>query len=136
MEEVQGLEQVLASDGWACASALPVDAADPGRFHALFGRDSLITALEVLPVAPDVARATLRALAARQGVRYDAVHDEEPGRIVHEVRLGAAGRGVARAAVRPGAALFRLGRQPAVFPLPPGGAGRRRPRGRAAAGVA
>src|SRR3954452_6445302 len=88
MEEVQGLEQVLASDGWACASALPVDAADPGRFHALFGRDSLITALEVLPVRPDVARATLRALAARHGVRYDPVQDEELGRIVQEVRAG------------------------------------------------
>jgi glycogen debranching enzyme len=90
MTEVQGLAEVLASDGWPYASALPVDAEDPGRFHALFGRDSLITSLQLLPVRPDVASATLRALAARQGARDDAVLDEEPGKIVHEVRSGMA----------------------------------------------
>jgi len=68
------------------ASALPVDGSDPGRFHALFGRDSLITALQVLPARPDVAAATLRALAALQGTRADPTWDEEPGKIVHEVR--------------------------------------------------
>lgn len=60
---------------------------DPGRFHALFGRDSLITSLQVLPARPDVAAATLRALAALQGTRVDEKWDEEPGKIVHEVRL-------------------------------------------------
>jgi glycogen debranching enzyme len=77
---------VLAADGWPYASAPPTDPDDPGRFHALFGRDSLITALQVLPERPDVARATLRALARRQGTRDDPVWDEEPGKIVHEVR--------------------------------------------------
>jgi glycogen debranching enzyme len=38
---------LLSAEGWAYASALPVDAGDPGRFHALFGRDSLIFALQV-----------------------------------------------------------------------------------------
>ena len=64
----------------------PVEPGDPGRFHALFGRDSLITALQVLPERPDVARATLRALAALQGSRDDPETDEEPGKILHEYR--------------------------------------------------
>jgi glycogen debranching enzyme len=80
------LDRVLSTEGWPYASAEPVDADDPGRFHALFGRDSLITALQLLPERPDVARATLRALAALQGERDDAALDEEPGKIVHEYR--------------------------------------------------
>ena len=77
---------MLAADGWPYASAPPTDPDDPGRFHALFGRDSLLTALQVLPARADVARATLRALASLQGVKDDPVWDEEPGKIVHEVR--------------------------------------------------
>jgi len=77
---------VLAAGGWPYASAPPTDPDDPGRFHALFGRDSVITALQVLPERPDVARATLRALARLQGTTDDPVWDEEPGKIVHEVR--------------------------------------------------
>jgi len=68
------------------ASAAAVDASDPGRFHALFGRDSLICALQVLPPRPDLARATLRALAADQGAIEDPEIDEEPGKILHEFR--------------------------------------------------
>jgi glycogen debranching enzyme len=83
---VPGLDDLLAGEGWPYASTPPVDAADPGRFHALFGRDSLITALQVLPARPAVARATLRALARLQGRKTDPVWDEEPGKIVHEVR--------------------------------------------------
>jgi glycogen debranching enzyme len=83
---VAELERVLSPEGWPYASSEPVDGDDPGRFHALFGRDSLITSLQLLPVRPDVARATLRALAALQGVRDDAETDEEPGKIVHEYR--------------------------------------------------
>jgi glycogen debranching enzyme len=59
---------------------------DPGRFHALFGRDSLITALQLLPVRPDIARATLRVHAELQGKQDDPETDEEPGKIVHEYR--------------------------------------------------
>ncbi|MEA2277301.1 MAG: hypothetical protein QOC78_2261 [Solirubrobacteraceae bacterium] len=84
--EVEGLEALLAPEGWPHASATSVAPGDPGRFHALFGRDSLITALAVLPARPDVARATLRALAALQGTREDPAWDEQPGKIVHEVR--------------------------------------------------
>jgi glycogen debranching enzyme len=87
-EEVPGLEEVLAPEGWPNASSAPVGEGDPGRYNCLFGRDSLITALAVLPARPDVAAATLRALARLQGTREDVTWDEEPGKIVHEVRPG------------------------------------------------
>ena len=80
------LDQVLSQEGWPYASSESVDAEDPGRFHALFGRDSLITSLQLLPERPDVARATLRALVAMQGEHDDPETDEEPGKIVHEYR--------------------------------------------------
>jgi glycogen debranching enzyme len=83
---VDDLDSLLSPDGWPYASATPVEPGDPGRFHALFGRDSLICALEVLPARPEVARATLRALAALQGTREDPDTDEEPGKILHEHR--------------------------------------------------
>jgi glycogen debranching enzyme len=83
---------VLSADGWPFASSQPVDDDDPGRFHALFGRDSLITSLQVMPERPDVVRATLRVLAAMQGTSEDQETDEEPGKIVHEYRPDADGR--------------------------------------------
>lgn len=85
-EDVAGLRSVLSDEGWPYASAPPVEPGDPGRFHALFGRDSLITSLQVLPARPDVARATLRALAARQGRLQDGGTQEAPGKIGHEFR--------------------------------------------------
>ncbi len=83
---VDGLDEVLSGEGWAYASTAPTRPDDPGRFHALFGRDSLITALQVLPVRPDVARATLRALARRQGSHDNPATLEQPGKIGHEFR--------------------------------------------------
>jgi glycogen debranching enzyme len=78
------LDSVLSRDGWAHASAATAPGDDPGRFNTLFGRDSLITALQVLPARPEVAEATLRALAALQGRRDDPETDEQPGKILHE----------------------------------------------------
>ncbi len=83
---VAALDPLLSEEGWAYASLPPQEPGDPGRFHALFGRDSLICALQVLPAAPEVARATLRALAALQGRGHDPETDEEPGKILHEYR--------------------------------------------------
>ncbi len=80
------LDSLLSPAGWVHASADPVAAGDPGRFHALFGRDSLITALQVLPDRPEIAPATLRALAERQGRIIDPEIEEQPGRILHEDR--------------------------------------------------
>ncbi len=53
-----------------------------------FGRDALFTALFLLPANPDIARGTLRFLAAHQGRRVDPTNEEQPGKILHEVRTG------------------------------------------------
>jgi glycogen debranching enzyme len=57
-------------------------------YVAPFGRDSLITALQMLPFEPQIARGTLRFLARHQGTRDDPFTDQEPGRILHELRTG------------------------------------------------
>ncbi|WP_200308626.1 amylo-alpha-1,6-glucosidase [Streptomyces adelaidensis] len=57
-------------------------------FMALFGRDSLLTSWMALPLDLDLAIGTLQALAAVQGRRTDPFTEEEPGRIMHELRLG------------------------------------------------
>jgi glycogen debranching enzyme len=57
-------------------------------YVALFGRDSLITAFETLAYHPALARSTLLLLAQYQGARHNAFQDEEPGKILHELRVG------------------------------------------------
>jgi len=57
-------------------------------FMALFGRDSLITSYEMLPFAPELAATTLQALADAQGKKEVELTEEEPGRILHELRFG------------------------------------------------
>ena len=57
-------------------------------FAVPFGRDGLITALQMLPMNPEVARGVLRYLATHQGQRIDREREEEPGKILHEVRSG------------------------------------------------
>jgi len=57
-------------------------------FMAMFGRDSLITSFQALPFEPDLARTTLRTLAALQARHLDPFRDAEPGKILHELRLG------------------------------------------------
>jgi glycogen debranching enzyme len=57
-------------------------------FMSLFGRDSIISSYQVLPFMPELARTTLRTLAARQGTRVDDFRDQEPGKILHEIRFG------------------------------------------------
>ena len=59
-------------------------------FMTLFGRDSLIASWESLILGTRLAENTLDALADRQGMRMDAVTEEEPGKILHEVRTGEA----------------------------------------------
>ncbi len=55
-------------------------------FLTLFGRDSLWTARFLLPLGTELAASTLRTLARRQGTVTDAGRNEEPGKILHEVR--------------------------------------------------
>src|SRR5947209_764922 len=57
-------------------------------YVALFGRDSLITCLQTLSYDPSIAANTLRVLAQYQGVKHDTWRDEEPGKILHELRVG------------------------------------------------
>jgi glycogen debranching enzyme len=64
-----------------------IDAGVPW-FSALFGRDSLITAYQALAVNPDLAKGTLAKLAQLQGDKIDDWRDEEPGKILHEMRVG------------------------------------------------
>jgi len=57
-------------------------------FMAMFGRDSIFTSLQALPFAPSLAATTLRALGEWQGTVVDDFRDEDPGRILHEMRYG------------------------------------------------
>jgi glycogen debranching enzyme len=57
-------------------------------YATLFGRDSIVTALEVLPLDRALAEETLRLIAGRLGRREDPEHDEEPGKVIHELRCG------------------------------------------------
>ncbi|MGN6610569.1 MAG: amylo-alpha-1,6-glucosidase [Angustibacter sp.] len=67
-----------------------VVAAGAPWFMAPFGRDSLLTSWMVLPVDTSLAVGTLQTLAEHQGRTVDPSSEEEPGRIVHELRLGPA----------------------------------------------
>ncbi len=57
-------------------------------FMTMFGRDSIFTSLQALPYTPELAATTLGALGERQGSRLDDFRDEDPGRILHELRFG------------------------------------------------
>ena len=57
-------------------------------FSTLFGRDSIIAASQVLLLDPQIARETLMTLAYYQGKENDDWRDEQPGKILHEIRFG------------------------------------------------
>ncbi|GIG87168.1 amylo-alpha-1,6-glucosidase [Plantactinospora endophytica] len=76
------IEQTLGNE----TIALP--AAGLPWFLTIFGRDSLVTAYQTVAFGPRLARGTLRSLANYQGDKLDDFRDEEPGKILHEVRSG------------------------------------------------
>jgi glycogen debranching enzyme len=70
------------------AEGTPLLAAGIPWYATIFGRDSIIASLQTLPLNPDLALSTLRYLAARQGRKRDPFTEEEPGKILHELRRG------------------------------------------------
>jgi glycogen debranching enzyme len=56
-------------------------------YVALFGRDSLVTSIQMAAFEPEVGANTLRVLASHQGTRVDDWRDEQPGKILHELRV-------------------------------------------------
>ncbi len=71
----------IAGDDSLPAAGLP-------WFMTMFGRDSIFTSLQALPFVPELAATTLRVLADWQGTAVDDFRDEDPGRILHELRYG------------------------------------------------
>ncbi|HEX2069989.1 MAG TPA: glycogen debranching N-terminal domain-containing protein, partial [Actinomycetota bacterium] len=78
------LRMLLAEDD---DGGFRIDAGVPW-YSALFGRDAIITAYECLGVNPNIAWGALRALASQQGKEDDDWREEEPGKILHEMRVG------------------------------------------------
>ena len=66
-------------------------------FMTVFGRDSLLTSWMLLPLDARVALGTLQLLADRQGRSVEPATEEEPGRILHEIRSGLSPAGVSGA---------------------------------------
>jgi glycogen debranching enzyme len=72
----------------AIAGSRSLPAAGLPWFMTMFGRDSIFTSLQALPFTPELATTTLRVLGDWQGSRTDDFRDEDPGRILHEMRYG------------------------------------------------
>ena len=69
---------------------VPILAAGAPWFMTVFGRDSLLTAWMTLLADPSLARGVLETLARFQGDDVVAASEEEPGKILHEMRFGSA----------------------------------------------
>lgn len=90
-DTVQALLARAATDLAMLQTSFPegsLPAAGIPWYVAPFGRDSLIVGLQTSTVAPRRALGILRVLAAYQGTDVDAWREEEPGKILHEIRYG------------------------------------------------
>jgi glycogen debranching enzyme len=70
----------------------PVVAAGSPWFMTLFGRDSLLTAYMAMTLDPSLAFGVIETLARHQGTQVVEATEEQPGRILHEVRFEAQSR--------------------------------------------
>ena len=93
----EGLRTVIASSAEDLGALRIFDPDYPERvvlaagapwFMTVFGRDSLITSWMALLVDPDLALGVLQTLARFQGKDIDPRSEEQPGRILHEMRFG------------------------------------------------
>lgn len=75
----QGIETLRSKNGY-------LNAGYP-RYNTLFGRDSIISAWQMLQIDPSIAKATLLVLSKYQGRTIDPKSEEEPGKILHEYRF-------------------------------------------------
>jgi len=93
----EGLRAVIASSAEDLGALRIFDPDFPERvvlaagapwFMTVFGRDSIITSWMALLVDPDLALGVLQTLARFQGKDIDPRSEEQPGRILHEMRFG------------------------------------------------
>jgi glycogen debranching enzyme len=80
---VQDLRVLITDLGYG-----PFPVAGLPWFAVPFGRDSLITSLQMLALNPEIAKGTLRTMAVYQGLEINPWKDEQPGKIMHEIRYG------------------------------------------------
>lgn len=80
---VRDLRALLTTthDGTIMAAGIP-------WYVAPFGRDAILTSYQILTINPDPAKQTLMLLGQLQGQQVDPWRDEEPGKILHEIRQG------------------------------------------------
>ena len=92
------------SRGWLVNAGVPT-------FTGFFGRDSLSTGIQSAPAGTDILRGAVERAAATQGTVVDDFRDEQPGRIVHEMRRGP----LADLGIRPHARYYGSHTGPAAF---------------------
>jgi glycogen debranching enzyme len=94
---IEGRLDEVVAQAWDDLQGLLMDgpegsfpAAGVPRFVALFGRDTLTTGLFTVRQAPELSRSILLNLARLQGSEVVPAREEQPGKIIHEVRTGEA----------------------------------------------
>ncbi|WP_062351466.1 glycogen debranching N-terminal domain-containing protein [Bacillus kwashiorkori] len=82
-QSIQDLKMLMTDVGYG-----EIPTAGVPWYAVPFGRDSLITSLFMLPLNPSLVKGTIETLAAFQGKEENVWRDEEPGKIMHELRSG------------------------------------------------